>query len=171
MAWVVFVQVVSRSINGEQQACLVLFLFYVVLPFQRYSTLFVILECFRPQKIYLFFLCNISSLCAISYVPMVAIYVYQLNIWLLFESMWLNSMFISHEGVVCLYLHSKLHPRGKYRRWGLSSLLGRAVHKSTLTWNRTSLQVRISLRNLAYGLLKKDHKDYGVFVKRKLKKS
>lgn len=56
------------------------FLFYVVLPFQRYSTLFVILECFRPQKIYLFFMCNISSLCAISYVPMVAIYVYQLNI-------------------------------------------------------------------------------------------
>lgn len=33
-----------------------LFLFYVVLPFQRYSTLFVILECFRPQKyIYIFF--------------------------------------------------------------------------------------------------------------------
>lgn len=93
--------------------CFVLFLFNVVLPFQRYSTLFVILECFRPQKIYLFFLCNISSLCAISYVPMVAIYVYQLNIWLLFESMWLNSMFISHEGVVCLYLHLKLHPSGK----------------------------------------------------------
>lgn len=60
-------------------SCFVL-LFYVVLPFQHYSTLFVILECFRPQKIYLFFLCNISSLCAISYVPMVAIYVYQLNI-------------------------------------------------------------------------------------------
>lgn len=35
--------------------CFIFCLFYVVLPFQRYSTLFVILECFRPQKIYLFF--------------------------------------------------------------------------------------------------------------------
>lgn len=56
------------------------FMFSVVLPFQRYSTLFVTLECFAHKKNNLFFLCNISSLCAISYVPMVAIYVYQLNI-------------------------------------------------------------------------------------------
>ena len=46
------------------------------------------------MNFFFFLLCNISSLCAISYVPMVAIYVYQLNIWLLFERMWLNSMFI-----------------------------------------------------------------------------
>lgn len=99
--------------------CLFFVCFYVVLPFQHYSTLFVILECFCPQKyrfVFFFFLCNISSLCAISYVPMVAIYVYQLNIWLLFESIWLNSMFISHEGIVCLYLHTKLHPGGKYSK-------------------------------------------------------
>lgn len=42
--------------------------------------------------------------------------------------MWLNSMFISHEGVVCLYLHLKLHPRGNIVGQGLSSLLGQAVH-------------------------------------------
>lgn len=89
------------------------FMFSVVLPFQRYSTLFVTLECFAHKKRYLFFLCNISSLCAISYVPMVAIYVYQLNIWLIFKSMWLNSMFISHEDVGCLYLHLKLQLGGE----------------------------------------------------------
>lgn len=27
--------------------------------------------------------------------------------------MWLNSMFISHEDVGCLYLHLKLHLRGE----------------------------------------------------------
>lgn len=50
MAWISYMLVVSRSINGEQQACLVLFLFYVVLPFQRYSTLFVIFGMFLPTK-------------------------------------------------------------------------------------------------------------------------
>lgn len=64
------------------------FCFYVFCSF-TFSALFHIIcnfGMFCPQKKkYLFFLCNISSLCAISYVPMVAIYVYQLNIWLIFK--------------------------------------------------------------------------------------
>lgn len=133
----------------------VLFLFYVVLPSQHYSTLFVILECFCPQKIYLFFLCNISSLCAISYVPIMAKYVYQLNIWLLFESIWLNSMFISY-GVLCPFA-LKAYVGGNTKTQGLSSLWSQAVHiknTSTLTWNRTMpLQVFLQRSGLFFFVL------------------
>lgn len=43
----------------------VLFLFYVVLPFQHYSTLFVILECFCPQKISIFSVQHFITVCNI----------------------------------------------------------------------------------------------------------
>lgn len=108
-------RIVVLKLTGSSKH--VSFCFYVFCRF-TFSALFHIIcnfGMFCPQKKNLFFLCNISSLCAISYVPMVAIYVYQLNIWLIFKSMWLNSMFISHEDVGCLYLHLKLHLWGRTR--------------------------------------------------------
>lgn len=40
--------------------CFLFVCFYVVLPFQHYSTLFVILECFCPQKYRLFFFLSVQ---------------------------------------------------------------------------------------------------------------
>lgn len=77
-AWIV---VMSRSSNGEQQVCLAFFhVFFFFWPRFTFSAVFYVFfvcfsfyfRMFSPTKVYLFFMCNISSLCAISYVPMVA---------------------------------------------------------------------------------------------------
>lgn len=93
---------------------------------------------------------------------MVAIYVYQLNIWLLFESIWLNSMFISHEGIVCLYLHTKLHPGGKYskpRSWQpVESSSSRTYFNLKSNIVPASMPLSRKRVNLANGLFKVDCK-------------
>ena len=100
---------------------------------------------FKKKKMNLFFflLCNISSLCAISYVPMVAIYVYQLNMITIWR-MWLNSMFIYLLEFSLLFALRAL--RLGENRW-VQQVLGQhhpphyAV--SISTWNRaTSSLVR-----------------------------
>lgn len=122
--------------------------FYVVLPFQRYSTLFVILECFRPQKyiyIYIYFLfsvqhfitvCNI--ICANGGRICISIK-YMITIW---KHVAEFHVYFSWRSCTPLFALRAPSWRKNIVNQGLSSLLSQAVHVRTLTWNQTlSLQV------------------------------
>lgn len=71
-------------------------------------------------------------------------------------------MFISHEGIVCLYLHTKLHPGGKYskpRSWQpVESSSSRTYFNLKSNIVPASMPLSRKRVNLANGLFKVDCK-------------